>query len=84
MKVPRTVSAAAMIAGMLVLFIIALAVNLMRGSPIDCGCFQAMEDPISWLTVVRDFIWLAMTIYVGVFDSALQLERRVLIPLKGV
>jgi uncharacterized membrane protein YphA (DoxX/SURF4 family) len=71
----RTRSAAAMIAGMLVLFIVAVSINLLRDAPIDCGCFRALEDPISWRTVVRDLIWLAMTLYICRFDSALQLER---------
>ena len=71
----RTRAAAAVIAGMLVLFIVAVSINLLRGAPIDCGCFQALEDPISWHTVVRDLVWLAMALYVFRVDSALQLER---------
>jgi len=75
----RTRSAATMIAGMLLLFIMAVTINLMRGAPIGCGCFRAVEEPISWLTVARDLIWLGMTVYVCFFDSAWQLERRAVI-----
>jgi uncharacterized membrane protein YphA (DoxX/SURF4 family) len=71
----RTRAAAAVIAGMLVVFIAAVSINLFRNAPIDCGCFRALEDPISWHTVVRDLVWLAMALYVCRVDSALQLER---------
>jgi uncharacterized membrane protein YphA (DoxX/SURF4 family) len=71
----RTRAAAALIAGMLVVFIVAVSINLFRGAPIDCGCFRALEDPISWQTVVRDLVWLAMALFICRVDSALQLER---------
>jgi len=77
----RTRSAATMIAGMLLLFIMAVAINLVRGAPIGCGCFRAVEEPISSLTVVRDLVWFSMAVYVCFLDSPLQLERRGLISL---
>ena len=39
----------------------------------SCGCFAsqaaAEEDPISWLTVLRDLGWLALAGYVVAFDT---------------
>ncbi|UCG21451.1 MAG: DoxX family membrane protein [Deltaproteobacteria bacterium] len=80
----RTRSVATMIAAMLGLFTLALAINLLRGAPIVCGCFRATDDPIGWTTLVRDLAWLAMTVYVYFFDSAWQLEKLFLIPLEEV
>lgn len=67
----RTEAAAALIAGMMVAFLVALSVALGRGLEMGCGCFAssgAEEDPISWHTLVRDGAWLALALYVLVFD----------------
>jgi uncharacterized membrane protein YphA (DoxX/SURF4 family) len=73
----RTKSAAAMVGGMLVLFSVVILVTLLRGIPIGCGCFTSVEDPLGWGILGRDLIWLAMTLQVYFFPSALQLEGRV-------
>jgi len=78
----RAKSAVCMIGAMLVMFIVAIALTLLRGIPIGCGCFHSMEEPMSWSTLVRDLIWLAMAVHVYAFDSALQLERRFLLRIK--
>jgi uncharacterized membrane protein YphA (DoxX/SURF4 family) len=72
----RTKSAAALIGGMLILFSLAILVTLLRGIPIGCGCFTSVEDPLGWDTLWRDLIWLAMTLQVYFYPSALQLEGR--------
>jgi putative oxidoreductase len=78
----RSKSAVCMIAGMLVIFILAIFLALLRNIPIGCGCFHSMEEPMDWTTLLRDFAWLAMAIHVYRFDSALQLERRFLLNIK--
>lgn len=78
----RSKSAASMIAGMLALFSIAIFLSLVRDIPIGCGCFQSVEEPMTWRTLGRDLIWLAMAAHVYRFDSAFQLERRFLITFK--
>ena len=80
----RTRASAVLIAAMLVVFCVAITVTLLRGIPIGCGCFTTVEDPLSWTTLVRDLIWLAMSVQVIVFPSALQLEDRLLMSLKEV
>lgn len=72
----RTKSAAAVIAGMLVMFSLAILITLIRDINIGCGCFTSVEEPLSWSTLWRDLIWLAMTIQVYFSPSALQLEGR--------
>jgi putative oxidoreductase len=78
----RSKSAVAMIAGMLLLFTLAILLSLVRNIPIGCGCFHSIEEPMSWTTLLRDLIWLAMAIHVYHFDSAFQLERKFLIHIK--
>jgi putative oxidoreductase len=80
----RTKAAAAAIGGMLVLFSLAIAITLVRGIPIGCGCFTSLEDPLSWSTLARDLLWLAMTVHVYRYPSALQLESGLFKPLREV
>lgn len=72
----RARSAALIIGSMMLVFTIGIAINLLRGSPISCGCFSTLEDPISWQTLVRDLIWLAMIVHILFFDKAFHLEKR--------
>jgi len=67
----RTRAASLLIAGMMAVFLAAIIMALAKGLEMSCGCFasQAMvEDPISWKTVLRDLGWLAIPLYVLVFD----------------
>jgi uncharacterized membrane protein YphA (DoxX/SURF4 family) len=70
----RSKSAAAAVGVMLVVFMVAIAVNLVRGTPIGCGCFHSAEEEMSWVTLVRDMVWLLMTVHVYFFDRKWQLE----------
>ncbi len=50
----ETRAAAAAAAGLMLTFGGAMTVNLVRGRPIDCGCFGgSIERPISWVLVGR-------------------------------
>ena len=74
--------AALAIAGMMLMFLIAIVMALAKGLDMSCGCFasQAMEsDPIGIWTVFRDSSWLLMAIYVTVLDrQPLGIERLIL------
>ncbi len=73
----RIRSAALTIVFLLILFTGAIVLNLIRGADIGCGCFHSLEEKINWLTVIRDLIWLGMTIHVFFYDRAFQFERRI-------
>lgn len=67
----RTRAAAALISGMMVMFLIAVAYALARGLETSCGCFASQslaEDPIGATTVLRDLAWLLGGLYVLFFD----------------
>ena len=75
----RTRGAALLIAGMMVVFMIALGWALHQGLDMSCGCFASQSSDahaISWLTMLRDAGWLALALYVLVFDRRpLGLDR---------
>jgi len=66
----RTRAAALLICGMMVVFMVALAWALYQGLDMSCGCFASdgKEDPISYMTMLRDAAWLGLGLYVLVFD----------------
>lgn len=80
----RTKTSAALIGAMLFIFGIAIVAALVRDLPIGCGCFTSVEEPLGWQTLARDLMWLAMAVHVYCFPSALQLEERLLMSLKGI
>jgi len=63
-------ASALLIFGMLVMFIIAIAINLGRGAEIDCGCFGAVakSEPIGWGTIWRDVVLVALALHALFFD----------------
>jgi uncharacterized membrane protein YphA (DoxX/SURF4 family) len=69
----KTRAAAWMISGMMVIFIVAVALALAKGLDMSCGCFasQAAQDadPISMLTIWRDTGWLVLSVYVLLFEK---------------
>ncbi|MFP5211989.1 MAG: MauE/DoxX family redox-associated membrane protein [Acidobacteriota bacterium] len=80
----KSKSAVTVIGGLLALFSITVLVTLLRDIPIGCGCFSSVEEPMTPLTLLRDLVWLAMSIHVYFFDAALHLERGPAVTLKDV
>jgi uncharacterized membrane protein YphA (DoxX/SURF4 family) len=70
-------AALGLIGAMLVVFIIAIGINLARGNAIDCGCFNVADAGKSheqrirdmWLDVVRDIGMLLMVAQVWIADK---------------
>jgi len=52
------------LAGLMVVFLAALGINLARGLDIHCGCFVTQSaDPITVLTLLRDALFLFLAFY---------------------
>ena len=69
-------SSAALIAGMLALFIGAGALALARGLEIDCGCFFPIGgDRLTWGTLIRDGLLLALALQPLVWPSSFVRRR---------
>lgn len=71
----RVRASASVICTLLGIFTTAVIVVIVKKTPIDCGCFQNVGDPVSWLTVGRDLIWLVMGLYVYRYDRLIHLDR---------
>lgn len=70
----RVRPAALLVTGMMVVFLVALVIALGRGLDMSCGCFAsqgAEDDPISRLTVLRDLLWLSLSLLVVAGDRGL-------------
>lgn len=72
----RGKSAATVIGFLLLLFTAGIALNLLRDAPISCGCFSALGEKMSWRTLVRDLVWLGMTVQILFCDRLLHVENR--------
>lgn len=72
----RVRSTLVVVGSMLFMFTLGIAINLIWKAPIDCGCFHTLGEAISWKTLVRDLVWIAMTVHVFFYDNAFRLERK--------
>ncbi len=68
-----TRAASSIIALLLVCFAMGQSVNLLRGVPISCGCFENAGDPISWWDVPADLGWMLLAIQIFFFDRIYRL-----------
>ncbi len=59
------------ITALIIIFVIAVGINVVRGVNLDCGCFTVSEHARgnALLVLIRDFGLLAMAIFVYLFDS---------------
>jgi len=65
-------SAALIINVLLLAFMVALSINLLRGQEFDCGCFSFGEAGAAhtvWHMLVRDAILFALGVQVLIFDN---------------
>jgi len=71
MGAPRTWRQAAALGlfGLLVMFTVAVGAAVARHINIECGCFGTKSGPVTWMTVGRDVVLLAVA------SAVLWLER---------
>ena len=59
---------ASMIGVLLIVFTLGIFINLLRGTPISCGCFDSIGAQISWKDVFRDLGWFILTLQIFFYD----------------
>jgi uncharacterized membrane protein YphA (DoxX/SURF4 family) len=64
----NTRGAALLSALLLLIFAIALTINLVRGLDISCGCFGAASGNINWLYLARDISLFCLSVFVLIYD----------------
>jgi putative oxidoreductase len=55
--------------GLLLLFTLLVIITIFRGISMNCGCFDAVGEPIGWTKVIQNTIWLLMTLQIFFFDQ---------------
>jgi uncharacterized membrane protein YphA (DoxX/SURF4 family) len=69
-------SAALIVNAMLLVFITALSINLIRGHEFDCGCFSinsSTQETFAGQLIFRDFLILALGLYIFFYRNARKL-----------
>ena len=70
-----TRASAAVLTTIMGLFTLALLINVLRGSPITCGCFESVGAQIGWYDVFRDLALMLMTAQIAFFDRMFVFRR---------
>jgi len=69
-------AAALVAAGLLAGFIILVAVTMLRGLDLSCGCFGSFSGKVGWALLVQDIVLLALAVSVFLSsDPRLSLDR---------
>ncbi len=71
----RTRAAASVIILLLITFNVLIGVNVVIGSPINCGCYDTVGEPVSWWKILKNTFWLLLTVQVFFFDRLLLLRK---------
>jgi putative oxidoreductase len=58
-------TSALLISGMLAFFIVLVAVTMIRGLDVECGCFGTFSRKADWGLIVEDLIMLGMSLTVA-------------------
>ncbi len=66
-----TRSSAVVLTLMLIVFLVAIGINLYRGAELSCGCFdvQTGSDVLGWPTLLRDIVYIFMGLQIFFFDQ---------------
>jgi hypothetical protein len=71
-----TRAVAAMLASFLLGFTVFIAINVVRGAAISCGCFDSVGAEISWYKVLTDFFYMLLAVQIFFFDRLFQIRRQ--------
>ena len=58
-----------------VVFNISVGLNVITHSPITCGCYDTVGEPVSWMKVLKNTVWMLFTIQVFFFDRFFLLRK---------
>ena len=61
---------------LLVMFEVMILLNMYRGTPISCGCFDSVGEQIGWKKVFEDGLMLAFAVQIYYFDR-LELMKKI-------
>ena len=71
----RTRATAVLIIFLYIGFNVAMGLNVITGSPITCGCYDTVGEPVSWMKIGKNTVWLLFTIQIFLFDRLFLLRK---------
>ncbi|MBP8644623.1 MAG: DoxX family membrane protein [Syntrophobacteraceae bacterium] len=63
------------IGGLLVMFNVMVLINMYRGAPISCGCYDTVGEPIGWKKILENITLLVFTIQIYFYDRLFIFRR---------
>ena len=60
---------------LLIMFDVMVLINMYRGAPITCGCYDTVGEPIGWKKVLENALMLVFSVQIYCFDRAGLLNR---------
>lgn len=60
---------------LLIMFDVMILINMYRGAPINCGCYDIVGEPIGWKKVLGNALMLAFSVQIYYFDRPELLNR---------
>jgi putative oxidoreductase len=71
----RNRASAIIIALLYIGFNVAIGLNVIVGSPITCGCYDTVGEPVSLVKIIKNTVWLIFTIQVLFYDRLFLLRK---------
>lgn len=65
----------AIIGGLLVMFNVMVLINMYRGAPISCGCYDTVGEPIGWKKILENIALLVFAIQIFFHDRLFIFRR---------
>ena len=70
-----TRASAAVLTVLTAAFTVSILINVLRGSPISCGCFDSVGSQIGWYDVIRDFVLMFLPLQIFFYDRIFLFRR---------
>jgi len=71
----RNRATAILIIFMYIVFNVAVGLNVLVDSPITCGCYDTVGEPVSWMKVGKNTVWILFTLQVLFCDRLFLLRK---------
>jgi uncharacterized membrane protein YphA (DoxX/SURF4 family) len=71
--------ASSIIGLLLIIFTAGILINLLRGTPINCGCFDSIGARISLKDVFRDLAWFILVLQIFFYDRISLLRKELFV-----
>ncbi len=60
---------------LLIIFDVMILVNMYRGAPITCGCYDMVGEPIGWKKILENALMLVFSVQIYYFDKPMLWSR---------